>query len=199
MRLTIDSELAASSTVGAGFRSPRAAGGAVFVEMGVERQLFRNWCWAAIAASLGRYYGTTQASQAEIARRVMAAEGADDAGDEESGSEDGKEFRLDRALTAAGCFGHWSAGKPVFDRVRFEINLGRPFCPRIGWHQGGAHYVVIHGYREKGERVLVADSLHGPAEHALREFPGRYREGGAWTETFWTTPAGTTKAEGLSQ
>lgn len=199
MRLTIDSELALSSSVGEGFCSPKAVDGAVLLEVRVEKQLLNNWCWAALASALGGYYGTSQASQTEIASRLLEADCTALAIDEELRKRVDREFRLDRAMMAAGCFSHWSAGKPMFDRVRFEINLGRPFCARIEWHQGAAHYVLIHGYRERGEHILVADSLHGPGQYPLPDFPARYREGGAWTETFWSTRTGIRKAEGVKR
>lgn len=196
MRLTIDSELALSSTVGEQFCTPAVVDGAVLLEVRLEEQLKSNWCWAAIASALGRYYGTSEASQREIAARLLDESGGEIACDASLEERANKAYRLDRAMVAAGCFSHWSAGKPVFDRVRFEINLGRPFCARIEWHHGAAHYVLIHGYRESGESILVADSLHGPGEYPLPEFPSRYREGGAWTESFWSTRMGTMKAEG---
>ncbi|HKF49967.1 MAG TPA: papain-like cysteine protease family protein [Terracidiphilus sp.] len=198
MRLTIESEFAPSSSVGARFTGPEFVNGAVRLDVCLEKQHRRNWCWAAIASALGRYYGTSGASQDEIASRALASDSS--RGDERAEVDEANvEFRLDRALQAAGCFSHWSAGKPVFERIRFEINMGRPLGARIEWHHGGAHYVVIHGYRDEGELVLVGDSQHGPGEYALSRFPSLYREGGAWTETFWTSRGGTTKAEDLER
>jgi hypothetical protein len=196
--LTIESEFAPFSDVGAGFCVPALVDGAVKLDVCLEKQEFRNWCWAAIASALGRYYGTLKASQEEIVGNAFANDHSGAPG--ELAERKNVEFRLDRALRTVGCFSHWSEGKPLFERIRFEINLGRPIGARIEWYQGGAHYVLIHGYRDDGERVLVADSQHGSGEFVLKEFPSLYRERGAWTETFWTTQTGvTTKAEDINR
>jgi hypothetical protein len=169
--------------------------GAVRLDVPVEDQLLENWCWAAISSALGRYYGTSDESQATIATQVLKRNCVGFALDDEIRRNADTTSRLDTAMRFAGCYSHWSPGKPLFDRVRFEINLGRPFGARIGWHAGAAHYVLIHGYRDDGERLLVADPLHGSGEYPLGEFPARYRQGGAWTETFWTTPAASVRSE----
>lgn len=186
MRLVIDSEFAPSSSVGGGFRAPVERNGVVQLDVQLERQLLDNWCWAAIGSALGRYYGMVNDSQAGIASRVLETDCSAHAHSEAIRRKADIISRLDRALRVVGCYSHWTAGKPLFDRVRFEVNCGRPFGARIGWHAGAAHYILIHGYREEGERVLVADPLHGPGEYSLDKFPACYRDGGAWTETFWT-------------
>jgi hypothetical protein len=194
MRFVIDGETARSSCVGTRFATPRQTEGAVKLSVTPQRQLFDNWCWAAIASVLGRYYGTSAASQSEIASHLLRLDcaGIDGNidGDDELRVRADAEMRLDAALALVGCYSHWSAGKPLFDRVRFEINLGRPFAARIEWQSGGAHYVLVRGYRDEGKRIIVADPLHGEAEYPLFDFPSRYQLGGAWTETFWTNPAG---------
>jgi hypothetical protein len=190
MLLVIDSESASSSCVGERFAAPLECDGQVRLNIGIQDQILGNWCWAAIASMLGRYYGTSDASQAEIAAQLLGIDCSrldSDIGLRRSAD---AEMRLDAALKIARCFGHWSAGKPLFDRIRFEINLGRPFAARIGWNAGAAHYVLVHGYRNEGKRIIVVDPMHGPGEFVLSDFPATYRQGGAWTETFWSNPVG---------
>lgn len=199
MRLIIDDEFAPSSSMGGRFRTPTERDGAVRLNIPVENQLLNNWCWAAIASALGRYYGTSDESQAQIASQVLKKNCLEFAFDDEVRRSADTISRLDIAMSVAGCYSHWSAGKPLFDRVRFEINFGRPFGARVGWHAGAAHYVLIHGYRDHGEKLLVADPLHGSGEYSLGEFPARYRQGGAWTETFWTAPAQRVRNQVIAQ
>jgi len=195
MRLVIDSEAARSSCVGGRFGAPPKFDGGVRLSVDAQEQLFGNWCWAAIASMLGRYYRTSDASQVEIASRLLHVDCARLESDANLQRSADAEMRLDTALAIVGCFSHWSAGKPLFDRVRFEINLGRPLAARIEWHAGAAHYVLVHGYRIDGKRIIVADPLHGAGEFALSDFPSNYRLGGAWTETFWTNPSETERGD----
>ena len=173
MRFVIDSDRAPTSTVGTTFEPPQAVDGWHRLSLVPDLQSAENWCWAAIAASVARHYGAAPADQNEIAARL-------------TGSLD-REARLDAALRLTGCFGHWSPGKPLFDRVRFEINAGRPFAARIAWHQGAGHYVLVTGYHADGT-LQIDDPATGQSVAPYSGFPERYRSGGGWTETFWTTP-----------
>ena len=173
MKLIIDSDRAPLSTVGPAFHPPRRQGRWHRLDVPGITQGRPNWCWAAIAAALGRYYGSSDLTQARIASQVT------DAID--------REARLDSALRLTGCFGHWSPGKPLLDRIRFEVNAGRPLAARIAWNQGGGHYVLVTGYDETGA-LQIDDPATGRAVHAYVKFPDSYRTGGGWTETFWTLP-----------
>jgi hypothetical protein len=194
MRLVIDGEDAQASCVGAVFGVPAERAGLVRLEVPAERQLLEKWCWAAIASALGRYYGTSQASQSALASQVLGKDCTGFASDPSVREAADAVSRLDRALRAVDCYSHWSPGKPLFERVQFEINHGRPLAARIGWHAGAGHYVLVHGYRSEGRKLLVADPLHGAGEYTYADFPAAYLHRGAWTETFWTAPPGTASA-----
>jgi Papain-like cysteine protease AvrRpt2 len=171
MKLFIDGEAALSSSIGQPYRMPRPESGEVRLPIEIPPQEGANLCWAAIAVGFGAYFETAQLTQTEIATGQTAG--------------DDREARLDRALRQVGCFSHWSPGKPQFARIRYEINAGRPLAARIAWDSGGAHYAAIIGYRE--EALLLADPLHGASVILHTEFPTRYREGGTWSESFWTS------------
>ena len=160
--------------------------GRVTIDLEVPRQQLERWCWAAIACGIGKYYEKGSWTQAQIASKVLGIDCERFEQDETIKQEADTVTRLDKALKVAGCYSHWSPGKPQFDRVKFEINQGRPLAARIEWFTGSAHYAVIHGYDESSASVLVADPMHGSSEHPLEHFPARYLLGGAWTETFWT-------------
>ena len=183
MRLVIDDESARSSCIGSTFRTPLYRGGGVTLPVVAQRQKRSKWCWAAIAAMASDYYGVP-VPQTEVVARVLGA-----CADPDLAEDADVERRLDEALTAAGIFGHWSFGKPMFDRVRFEIQRGRPFAARIGWFDGAAHYVLVQGYVETGRRLMIFDPLHGSDVVDYADFPSSYRRGGAWTETLWTRPS----------
>jgi hypothetical protein len=169
MKLRIENSEAREAQFGAPFRPPCRAAGRVWIDLTVDKQRESHWCWAAITAALAGYYHDLPLDQAAIAGGVNV------------------DRALDEVLAQHGCFGHWSLGKPTFERVAFEIDSGRPLCARIQWYSGGAHYVVVKGYGAAARTLLVEDSLTGPAEQAWSQFPHGYAQrGGVWTETFWT-------------
>ena len=186
MKLIIEDESSRTSCVGQRFKQPVIRANRALVDVNVPRQQLDSWCWAAIAAGLSEYYGTGTPSQADIASGVLDVDCSHFENDEQLKAVANTVARLDKAMALVSCYSHWSAGKPLFDRIKFEINQGRPLAARIEWFSGGAHYVLIHGYADATGNILVADPMHGASEHPLAHFPARYRLGGAWTETFWT-------------
>ncbi|HST58109.1 MAG TPA: papain-like cysteine protease family protein [Longimicrobium sp.] len=155
----------------------------------LEIQELGRWCWAAISASLGRFYGTRAWRQHEAAAAVL---GFDCSGHREDAALRARcdvNARLDDALALAGCHSHWSAGRPTFERVVSEIGASRPVCVQLEWRHGGSHYVVLSGYHADTREVHVLDPLHGPSVQPFDGFPSGYRgTGGAWRATFWTAP-----------
>lgn len=187
MKIFIDPEDARSSSLGSFYRVPDIDAQGISLPLELPAQLRSRWCWAAIACTVGTYYGTLQQDQATLAAAVLQ-QYTDITGDytAEDLHTGNINFKLDKALKYAGCFGHWSIGKPGWERILFEINQGRPPCVRLEWYRGGAHYILIRGYCEDGH-ILVEDSLHGASKQAFNSFPDHYiNDGAVWTETIWT-------------
>ncbi len=182
MLLAIEPEDATSSSRRAPGGAVRVVGGVVSLDVAVPVQARTRWCWAAIAVGLEAYYGRTARSQAALAHELLAGDAGAHAPDLD------RELELDRALSAVGCFGHWSPGKPTLARLRFELNLGRPVAARVEWHGGGGHYVLVTGHDTRGDDLLIADPRHGLARVSYAGFPRSYERGGTWTESFWTIP-----------
>jgi hypothetical protein len=167
---------------------PCLAGSEYYLEIKLEQQLKSRWCWGALACAIAGYYETMNVQQAQLAGELIKDS---DTGHEIYALEDRQEknvnFKLDVVLKYVGCFSHWSAGKPNFDRLKFEINQGRPLCVRLEWFKGGAHYIMIKGYDWEKGTVLIDDPLHGLDRMPFENFPEKYRVSGAvWTETYWT-------------
>lgn len=160
----------------------------VVLSFSVESQLQSNWCWAAIASSIGLFYGTACLAQEEVVRRVLKIPGASLV---EKNSN--QQITLDKSLKLVNCFSHWSLGWPSFERLLLEISAGRLPCARIEWLKGGAHYLVIKGITPEKQLLHIEDSLHGPSVEAYQKFPKHYQDTGAiWTETYWTAPPSST-------
>jgi hypothetical protein len=176
MRLRIEPPGATRASYGRAARPGDDARGARILDLIVERQLRDKWCWAAVAAALGRYYGTRTLAQRDAAAALLGVDG-----------DDGNRYAmLDDALRLAGCFSHWSPGRPTYERICDEIDAGRPVCVRIQWRDGGSHYVVLTGHDRRTGELYVQDPQHGPSIHPFEAFPRQYRIGAVWTETYWT-------------
>lgn len=186
MLLAIEPETAASSSRRAPGGAVRVDGGVVSLDVIVPTQERSRWCWAAIAVGLEAYYGRPARGQAALAQELLA--GDLDRRDRDRDLDLDRELELDRALTAVGCFAHWSPGKPTLARLRFELNLGRPVAARIEWHGGGGHYVLVTGHDTRGDDLLIADPQRGRSRVSYAAFPRGYERGGTWTESFWTIP-----------
>jgi hypothetical protein len=187
MHLAIEPEDATTSSRRGPGGAARVDGGVVSLGVTVPAQERAHWCWAAIAVGLERYYGRPEHSQEALAVAVLGA-GAPD-------GELDRDLGLDRALTAAGCYSHWSPGKPTLARLRFEINLGRPIAARIEWDGGVGHYVLVTGYDTAGDGLFIDDPRRGTARVGYAAFPRGYDRGGTWTESFWTSHPLTTSVE----
>lgn len=188
MKIHIDTEDALVSSIGGQFRAPLIFKEDVIIDINVQRQEKEHWCWAALAASLAEYYGTSHWSQQQIAQQVAEQDAQQPPLRNTVTYENTNvSTTLDKALRVCACMSHWSPGKPSFARIQYEVNLGRPLCMRIQWHAGDAHYAMLHGYSAATQQLLIKDTLHGPARIAYADFPRAYREcGGVWTETYWT-------------
>jgi hypothetical protein len=155
----------------------------------MQRQELEHWCWAAIAVSLGAFYGTRRMMQHEAAGALLGMDCSGFQSEPDVVSRCDVCAMLDDALKLVGCFSHWSPGRPTFERIRTEIDAGRPVCFCVDWKTGGSHYAVISGYYANTREVYVADPLHGPSVQAYSTFPTQYRGiGGFWRGTFWTSP-----------
>lgn len=183
MKLFIDTGEGDAAPIHPGYCSPEIVDDAVTLPVPLARQEKDNWCWAAIAQAMARYFKLGEWPQAGVAAacgsRAADSNGAGDA------------LPLHAALDVVGCGYYWTPGKPSWQRLMFAINQGLPVCARIQWRGGAAHFVVIHGYWPDRSALLVADSIVGGSEQDYRTFPKPYNgQHGVWTETYWTLRPG---------
>ncbi|KAA5831778.1 papain-like cysteine protease family protein [Saccharopolyspora hirsuta] len=145
----------------------------------VERQERADWCWAAVACSVARFWGCHDWSQERVAAATPRP------GQPSSGSDFA---RLDDALSAVGCFDHWSPGHPGFARLATEIAVGRPVGVQVQ-AADFAHFVLVIGYHRGRRELQIADPAHGPSVQPCDRFPICYPPvPGFWQGTYWTRP-----------
>ncbi|WP_428659162.1 C39 family peptidase [Reyranella sp.] len=151
-----------------------------------------NWCWAAVAASVGDYF--TQAGtwkQCAVANLELRRNDCCAAGGDGPCNIYGY---LASALNRVHCLQNWAIGQRVaFDVVVGEIDGGRPVCVRVAWRGGGAHFVAITGYSDPDPtiaHVLVQDPLFQYHDIAWSDFLDYYKPTGLhqgyWTDTYRT-------------
>jgi len=189
LKIYVDSNEAKLTAFGSKFISPIIDKKGVWLPIQVEKQERSRWCWAAISCSILNYYRKEIIEQAVFVNSLVRKHPvAKDQYSEKDNTNQNVNFKLEIALKKVNCFSHWTIGKPSFERIQFEINQGKPFCVRLEWFKGGAHYVLIKGYNLKNKTILIEDSLHDFSIHQFDTFPQNYCNGGAvWTETYWTT------------
>ena len=161
----------------------------------IEPQQETDWCWAAVTDSVEQYFDSKSTlTQCEIANRML---GRDCCNDPDSCN---LAFKLQDVLRPLGRLADSMVGYPPFTDLKKELTANRPIAVRIGWFGGGAHFVVICGYKvlPSGARILqIADPFYGNLvdgeyfgiwEIDYDLFPESYQQGGDWTATFFLKP-----------
>ena len=97
-----------------------------------------------------------------------------------------QQWFLDRALRIVGNLDKVQQGSAKLNKVVQQIDSDRPVCLRIGWYDGGGHFVAIYGY--SGTVVNVGDPWWGDSSVDFDSFPDTYQTGGKWTHTYWVVP-----------
>jgi hypothetical protein len=169
--------------------APLPSGGAVLagsMPFLMQRQLQANWCWAAVAASTSRYYlPATTWSQCRVACTEL---GNENCCDDPTPLQCNVDWYLDRGLTTTGNLQTWAAGQLAFSSVKAEVNAKRATGFRIGWTDGGGHFVVISGYSDNGilQTVDVKDPWFGDSVIPFDVFLSSYQSNGSCTHYYFT-------------
>lgn len=150
----------------------------------MEKQKQSEWCWAAVALSIERYFSPYSVwGQCGIAAQVLK-----DAKDSCEYPENHDEpAQLETALAVVSRLRNTRKGPMKFEEIQQELDAGRPVCVRIKWIGDGAHFVVLTGYkvsRSNLKMVDIADPLYPDSTRAFDDFPSAYQGGGEWTDSF---------------
>jgi hypothetical protein len=149
-----------------------------------------QWCWAAVAASVVKYYDAqtswTQCSivNAELHRQDCCAAG--------SGDDCNKPSGLAGPLARVMCLYRWDiAQTSSYQVVQDEIASQRPLCVRIEWAGGGGHFAAIIGCLAVAgvDHVVLADPQFGYRQLPLADLVAKYPgadDTGKWTDSYFT-------------
>ena len=163
----------------------------------IQKQEHSDWCWAAVAASVDRYFNPkSKWCQCKLASRMAKIEKlkvkncgncskpkpVDDACNQP--------WYLQKALKILGRLKSRPTPGPLsFSKIRKIIKSGRPICVMVLWGKGPvAHFVVISGCVKgpNGERWLdIEDPDMGRSTWLYEEFVSNYQyDSGHWNFTF---------------
>jgi hypothetical protein len=160
----------------------------------IEKQVEKEWCWAAVSASVHKFLLGIAQTQCEVASAVLNRKCCTEAA---SSKECNHPWAIEPVLRSYGLL---RLGDPVeqltFDEIRTEIDAGHPIPVLIKWMNNGqigpdGHFITITGYRvTPGNKhfVAISDPLYSFSEYEFSHFTskkGGYRDGlGVWTATF---------------
>lgn len=168
------------------------------LDLSCEKQKGDNWCWAAVAASVARFYDPqVELEQCELANRFLQT-------DQCCGPNADMEIcdrpqRLDKVLGITGNlveFFH-DATKPEppisFETVRSEIDKGRVVCSRVSLSPRGGHFQMITGWKTAaGENYLIiSDPIHERVEILFSSFGSRFNGAKQWNVAYITASSRT--------
>jgi hypothetical protein len=161
--------------------------------MQMEKQQQTNWCWAAVAVSVHNFLDPGSGlTQGEIATPVLRDAREISRGVDCTATPGLCNIRaaLHVALTITGNLetdGYLRGERLLFRNVKNWVDADLPVGARIVWATGGAHFVVLDGYREfqsGAQQVHVRDPLYGPSFQFFEDFVADYPPGGNWQDTY---------------
>lgn len=148
----------------------------------MQHQSETNWCWAACGASVGNFYwGANTYTQCGIAN---ACQNKTTCCSKPSGCNQYGYLTL--ALQAAKSYDSSVSSSVGFQQVQARIDQGQPVGTRVAWKGGGAHFTMISGYDNNGNKITVQDPWYGTSTIAFSAYPSKYHSGGTWTDTYYT-------------
>jgi hypothetical protein len=167
------------------------------IKFNVEKQQHSNWCWAAIAVSVDRYFNKNStwcqcrvATEMAKKKRLKVKNCGTCRKPKPCPEKCNRPWSLDQALRLMGRqVGKFKDRALSFAEIERTIKAGRPVCLRILWGKGpDAHFVVISGCERSrsGHRwVDVEDPFSGSATWLYDEFRSNYEYSkGRWAETY---------------
>ncbi len=156
--------------------------------MQVQQQEKDLWCWAAVTATTAAFYGNVAWSrQCDVARGVLGIATCCSAHPVSNACN--QEASLRDALTRAGHLRRYGPRSAAFRQVAVAIEATALVAVRVEWNVGGAHFVLLTGYRDGiVQSVDISDPLTGEwPGFPFSDFPTLFDGGGRWTDSYWTS------------
>jgi hypothetical protein len=165
-----------------------------------QTQTQTNWCWAAVATSVGLFYGTGNWTQCGVAteqvNKLIHPGKVSDCCATPGSSDCNVYGYVYFSLQQVRSVDHWSPTKPPPQEIYERLSRNKELvCLRIRWNGSGnaAHFTTIRGCTDPSDGgpfiVSTSDTLEGFSGSTLPydDLPTKYHGGGEWTDTFWTS------------
>src|ERR1017187_10062469 len=155
----------------------------------VEPQQGDLLCWAAVAASIARFYNPLSPwTQCSVASQVLnSAECC------QSMSSCNRESSLESALQATAHLAAPPIFRLAFQQIKDELDQQHPIGIRIAFSIGVGHFVALSAYDDAvvGQETVTLSDPTGLDHTVLYPNllqPGGYPGGGMWTHSYFTQP-----------
>ena len=158
----------------------------------MEAQLQTNWCWAAVATSVSKYFDPLHSpwTQCEVVNREL---GETTCCQDGSTTACNRPWYLEKAMDRVQHPVQWSGGYASVSDIMDMVGLNKPLSIRIGWLSNGqptgsGHFVVIDGYaiRSGTAYIDVEDPILGASTYEYTELQMKYNNGnGIWTHSYY--------------
>lgn len=155
--------------------------------LNMQRQEQDNWCWSAVATSVSlHYYQQSGWTQCELVNEELVETTCCQNGNSKICD---KPWYLEKALQRTGNLENWNIGNVPFEVIKQRIDNEKVIGARIGWEDGGGHFVVIDGYNDNSDQFIsIRDPLYGSSTYSFDSFKDAYLSSGSWTHTYSTKP-----------
>ena len=155
----------------------------------IQTQEKLNWCWAAVAATVARYFSESKFEQCDIAKKVLMIQSDDCPDSTDKAASFGDTLDILNKMLPRQLNNKALLGQPLrFDEIKAQIDSGRPVCVRIEWDgDDGAHVVMISGYSssKSGQQWLdISDPYYEDSTVTYENFKDAYLDAGKWTDTY---------------
>ncbi|MEP2103767.1 MAG: papain-like cysteine protease family protein [Parasphingorhabdus sp.] len=152
----------------------------------MQNQTQTQWCWAAVSTSISLFYqsGSTW-RQCKVANKAWSRTDCCGAG---ASGLCNNPWYLDRALKLVEVFDRMTGASESFVASKSEIDSGNPLCLRVGWSNGGGHFLAIVGWRKTSngnEYYDVDDPIYGRQTILKFQLESSYQGRGKWTHSYF--------------
>jgi hypothetical protein len=151
----------------------------------MQHQLESEWCWAATATSIDRFYNPSSSiTQCQVVNHQLNRTDACANGYTPECNQPGY---LDEALGFLDCLDHVENSPVTYATVVAQASLSRPLGIRVAWAGGGSHFLAATSY-EQNHMLVTDDPVYGTSVVDYRTLLHGYEGSGTWTNTYFTRP-----------
>ena len=157
------------------------------MQLKLTPQAKSNWCWAAVAASIARYYYPGHNHKPlDVVRHLIDLDKCC-GGIGTQCKVCNKNWQITDALRFFKINFVTHPGRCDYRKLCEELDAGFPIVAVIRWRDGQHHFVLITDHKENG-RLLIQDPKSGDHVLPLQQFTFFYLGEGAWVGSFFTRP-----------